>query len=82
MAAYLLLLAGGVLLVRRLLAGHSPIDVTRAVPLMLLEVTLLLTVSIAGGTRLSTVTKRHHGGLRRSFASSLIRSGAGHDHPL
>lgn len=55
-AAYLLLLSVGVLLTGWLVAGHAQINVSRALPLMLLEVTLLLTVSIAGGTRLSTVT--------------------------
>ena len=55
-AAYLLMLCGGVLLAGWAVAGHSQINVSRALPLMLLEVTLLVTVSIAGGTRLSTVT--------------------------
>jgi Cu-processing system permease protein len=54
--AYLLLLATGVLLSVRLTAHFAPIHVDRALPLMLLEVVLLLTVSIAGGTRFSTVT--------------------------
>jgi Cu-processing system permease protein len=55
-AAYLLSLCTGVLLTGWLVAGHMQINVSLALPLMLLEVTLLLTVSIAGGTRLSTVT--------------------------
>ena len=55
-AAYMLMLCGGVLAAGWLLAGHAQINVTRALPLMLLEATLLVTVSIAGGTRLSTVT--------------------------
>ncbi|MPZ17459.1 MAG: ABC transporter permease subunit [Luteitalea sp.] len=55
-ATYLLLLTGGVLLSVWVIAHFAPINVDRALPLMLLEVTLLLTVSIAGGTRLSTVT--------------------------
>jgi Cu-processing system permease protein len=54
-AAYLLLLAAGVLLASRLAAGFLQLHVWRGLPLMLLEVSLLLTVSIAGGTRLSTV---------------------------
>jgi ABC-type transport system involved in multi-copper enzyme maturation permease subunit len=54
--AYLLMLSGGVLAAGWILAGHAQINVTRALPLMVLEVTLLVTVSIAGGTRLSTVT--------------------------
>ena len=55
-AAYLLMLSGGVLAAGWMLAGHAQINVSRALPLMLLEVLLLITVSIAGGTRLSTVT--------------------------
>jgi Cu-processing system permease protein len=55
-AAYLLALAGGVLLVSRLVSGFVPPNVAAAISLMVLEVTLLTTVSIAGGTRLSTVT--------------------------
>jgi Cu-processing system permease protein len=55
-AAYLLLLCAGVLLTGWAMAGHVQINVSLALPLMLLEVTLLLTVSVAGGTRLSTVS--------------------------
>ncbi len=55
-AAYMLMLCSGVLAAGWVLAGHAQINVTRALPLMLLEATLLVTVSIAGGTRLSTVT--------------------------
>jgi ABC-2 type transport system permease protein len=55
-AAYLLALAGGVLLVSRLVSGFVPPNVAAAISLMVLEVTLLTTVSMAGGTRLSTVT--------------------------
>lgn len=55
-AAYLLLLTTGVLSTGWLLAGHAQVNVTTALPLMLLETVLLVTVSIAGGTRLSTVT--------------------------
>ena len=55
-SGYLLFVASGVLLAGRLAAGHSQINVQRALPLMVLEVVLLVTVSIAGGTRLSTVT--------------------------
>jgi len=53
---YLTLLVTGVLLSVRLIAGFAPVNLTRALPLMLLEVLLLMTVSIAGGTRFSTVT--------------------------
>lgn len=55
-AAYLTVLVTGVLLSVRFIAGFSPVNLTLAFPLMLLEVTLLMTVSIAGGTRFSTVT--------------------------
>ena len=55
-AAYVLMLSGGVVLVVRLIGGLAPPNLERALPLMLLEVILLMTVSIAGGTRLSTVT--------------------------
>src|SRR5262249_35818566 len=54
--AYLALLAGGVLLVARLQSGVSPPNVGLGLPLMGLEIVLLVTLSIAGGTRLSTVT--------------------------
>jgi ABC-type transport system involved in multi-copper enzyme maturation permease subunit len=54
--AYLGLLSGGVLVTVWTIAGFAPVNVDTALPLMLLEVLLLLTVSIAGGTRLSTVT--------------------------
>lgn len=55
MAGYLLLVAGGVLLSSRFIGGFMPPHVERGLPLMLLEGTLLLTLSIAGGARLSTV---------------------------
>jgi ABC-type transport system involved in multi-copper enzyme maturation permease subunit len=53
---YLLMLTLGVMLVVRLIAGPVPLRPLQALPLMLLEIVLLMTVSIAGGTRLSTVT--------------------------
>jgi len=53
---YLTALAAGVLMSLRLLAGFAPLHLGQALPLMALEVVLLVTVSIAGGTRLSTVT--------------------------
>ncbi len=53
---YLVGLATAVLVSARLLAGVSAVHVGRALPLMALEVVLLVTVTIAGGTRLSTVT--------------------------
>jgi ABC-type transport system involved in multi-copper enzyme maturation permease subunit len=55
-ACYLLMMAGGVLLVARTIGHYTPPHVTAGVPLMMLEVVLLVSVSIAGGTRLSTVT--------------------------
>jgi ABC-type transport system involved in multi-copper enzyme maturation permease subunit len=54
--AYMLAVLGGVFVSARLLGGYVPQDVVRIVLLMMLEVVVLLTVSIAGGTRLSTVT--------------------------
>ena len=54
--AYVLFLAFGVLLATRLVAGYIAINVTTAVLLIVLEALLLMTASIAGGTRLSTVT--------------------------
>src|SRR5690349_9198191 len=56
MAGYLALLAGGVLAIAAALAHFTPPRVQIGLPLMLLEGTLLLTLSIAGGARLSTVT--------------------------
>lgn len=54
--AYLLLLSTGILLVIRVIGGLSPPDVPRALPLLMLEITLSLTVAVAGGARFSTVT--------------------------
>lgn len=56
MTGYVLLLACGVLAISAALAQFTPPRVERGVPLMVLEATVLLTLSIAGGTRLSTVT--------------------------
>lgn len=53
--AYLLLISGGIVLSMRAVTGASPLNVHRAVPLMALEIAVLLTISIAGGARLSTV---------------------------
>ena len=55
-ATYLVALGGGVLVTGRLISGFVPPSVVAAISLMLLEVTLLMTVSMAGGTRFSTVT--------------------------
>ena len=56
MSAYFTVLAGGVLLIARVLGHFTPPRVAQGLPLMLLEGMVLLTLSIAGGTRLSTVT--------------------------
>lgn len=56
MGSYALILAGGVLAITSSLARFTPPRIERGLPLVLLEGTVLLTVSIAGGTRLSTVT--------------------------
>jgi ABC-type transport system involved in multi-copper enzyme maturation permease subunit len=55
-SAYLLFLVGGVLLASRVIAGYVALHVGAAFALMLLENALLVSASIAGGTRLSTVT--------------------------
>jgi ABC-type transport system involved in multi-copper enzyme maturation permease subunit len=54
--AYLLLLCAGILLVMRVVGGLAPLGVSRALPLLMLEITLSLTVAVAGGARFSTVT--------------------------
>jgi ABC-type transport system involved in multi-copper enzyme maturation permease subunit len=54
--AYLLLMSAGILLAVRIVGGFVPAGVSRALPLLMLEITLSLTVSVAGGARLSTVT--------------------------
>lgn len=55
-AIYLLLVAGGVVLVVETLTGYSPPHLARALPLMFLGSTTLLTLCIAGGTCFKTVT--------------------------
>jgi Cu-processing system permease protein len=52
---YVTLLTGGVLVVVRAIGGFTPPNVLIGIPLILLEGTLLMTLSIAGGTRLSTL---------------------------
>src|SRR5437773_633297 len=52
---YVLLLTCGVLLIARTISGFTPPNVTRGIPLMLLEGLVLLTLSIAGGARMSSV---------------------------
>lgn len=55
-AGYLLLLAGGVLAVARIRGDFTPPNPHVGLSLMMLEGVILVTISIAGGTRLSTVT--------------------------
>jgi ABC-type transport system involved in multi-copper enzyme maturation permease subunit len=55
LALYGLVLCGGVLLVARFVGGHTPPNAGRGVALILLEGTVLLTLALAGGTRLSTL---------------------------
>jgi ABC-type transport system involved in multi-copper enzyme maturation permease subunit len=52
---YLLLMAGGVLLIAYTISGYAPPNIEVGIPLMLLEGTLLMTLAIAGGTRFSTL---------------------------
>jgi Cu-processing system permease protein len=54
-SAYLGLLFFGVLAIVGVAAGHVAVHPARGLGLMLLEVALLVTVTIAGGTRLGTV---------------------------
>jgi Cu-processing system permease protein len=55
LAMYAAVLCGGVLLVARLVGGYTPPNAVRGLPLLLLEGTVLLTLALAGGTRLSTL---------------------------
>ncbi len=55
-AGYLLLMSGGLVLIVRALAGWMPPNLERALPVVWLEATILVTLSIAGGTRFTTVT--------------------------
>jgi ABC-type transport system involved in multi-copper enzyme maturation permease subunit len=54
--AYLLLISAGIVLAMRVLAGFVPDGVGRAVPLLMLEIAVSLTIAVAGGARFSTVT--------------------------
>ena len=56
MSMYFVLIVGGVIVVARLLGHFTPPRLERGLPLLLLEATVLLSVAIAGGTRLSTIT--------------------------
>lgn len=53
---YLTLMAGGVVLVARVVAGFGLRGFEQGLPLMMLEAVVLVSLSIAGGTRLTTVT--------------------------
>ena len=53
---YLLVVAGGVLLVARTMGGFTPPGLATGLPLMALEAVVLVSVSIAAGAHLSTVT--------------------------
>jgi Cu-processing system permease protein len=55
-AAYLAITAGGVVLVAFAATGFAQPHVARALPLMMLGATFMLSVSIAGSARLKTVT--------------------------
>lgn len=55
-ACYTLLVVSGVLLIARVMGNFTPPNVLQGLPLMMLEGMLFVTLSIAGGTRLSTVT--------------------------
>ena len=54
--AYVAVLAGGILAIARVIGGHSVPGVHIGLPLMLAQVTLLVSLSIFGGTRFTTVT--------------------------
>jgi ABC-type transport system involved in multi-copper enzyme maturation permease subunit len=54
--AYLLAICAGITVIVRVIAGFVPVNVAPALPLMMLEITLLLSVSIAGSARLNTIT--------------------------
>ena len=55
-AGYLLLMGGGIVAIGRVITGVATPGLHFGLPLMLLEGLLLMTLSVAGGTRLSTVT--------------------------
>lgn len=55
-AAYLLLMAGGVVVIMRLFADYTAPAVLAPMGLMLLGAAAMLSITIAGGVRLSTIT--------------------------
>lgn len=56
MTAYFLLVVGGELVVARAVGHFSPPNIAPGLALLLLEAGVMLSVAIAGGTRLSTIT--------------------------
>lgn len=56
MASYLALLFGGVLALSAVIGRFTPPRIEVGLPLVLLEATVILTISIAGGARLGTIT--------------------------
>ncbi len=54
--AYLAIVSGGVLLIARLFGDFTPPGLAQGLPLMALEAVVFVSLSIAGGARLSTVT--------------------------
>jgi len=56
MAGYFFLVVGGVILVARMIANFALPGIAQGLPLLLLEATVMLSIAIAGGTRLSTIT--------------------------
>lgn len=54
-AFYILMLTGGIILVVYSISGHTPRNIIGGLGLYVLEGTVLMTVSILGGTRLSTL---------------------------
>ena len=54
--AYVVALSGGVLAIARWMGGYTPPDIHIGIPLMMFESLLLVTLSIWGGTRFTTVT--------------------------
>ena len=55
LAGYLALMAGGTIVAGRIVTGFTPPGIAIGLPLMGLEALVLLTLSIAAGTRLSTL---------------------------
>jgi ABC-type transport system involved in multi-copper enzyme maturation permease subunit len=55
LTVYVVVMAGSLLLVARLVAGYQPVDPVRAVALLVLETVLLLTAGLLGSTFLPTL---------------------------